>query len=217
MRTEGHDNVKYVVGFFIALTLLMVSMENLACASRVPTPKKQTEMYLSWYFQSLVVFRDHCGRYPTTSEGLSALYKKPVGLECPSWTESGAVYVSQGFDGWHLPLSYVSDGGNFRIDASHGYFVTDKTPGNESHNHFENPNPPSDWARPPLGIVDWSHLVFIVTGYVVGTASLIFRKRVPSHFPEKKWSFYDNLFLVIGVGSLVISTLAWFVLPPATM
>ncbi len=66
-------------------------------------------------------FRRHCGRYPTTDQGLDALVEKPTGgTECKRYSPGG--YIEEGkvpLDPWGNPYDYVSDGSNFNI-ISHG-------------------------------------------------------------------------------------------------
>ncbi len=67
-------------------------------------------------------FKNECGRYPTTEEGLKVLLWIPKDLKCPSfeeWTDARyKPYLLK--DGWEIPFRYSSDGRTYHIEASHG-------------------------------------------------------------------------------------------------
>ena len=43
------------------------------------------------YQQKLDLFKQDCGRFPTTNEGLTALVRKPAGLDCKKYQDKGYV------------------------------------------------------------------------------------------------------------------------------
>src|SRR5262249_13586074 len=126
----------------------------MAFAARIWTPEGETESVLNLFYEGLNQFRAACGRFPEEKvEGLAAIFSKPSHLNCEkysplpayqrpnswpkiSWKEKTGKLVPK--DGWGKRLQYSSDGKSFRIDASHGYFVTDHSP-TYGGLHVENP------------------------------------------------------------------------------
>ncbi len=115
-----------------------------------------TKMYLDAYFGALKSFKQSCGRYPKTGEGLVALATLPKNLKCAfkgsekPWNIS--IPVQYPTDGWNSDIKYVSNGNGFRLSASHGYYVTDKSPihfGLHWENQkIESDQPPNKKCRP---------------------------------------------------------------------
>lgn len=75
----------------------------------------------------LEMYRDACGSYPTTAQGLKALVEKPSGEPaCESWGPE-AYSKSIPKDPWSRELVYESDGNDFEI-ISYG---NDRRPGGD--------------------------------------------------------------------------------------
>jgi hypothetical protein len=88
-----------------------------------------TRVRLGGIAEDLETFRKKCGSYPTTEMGLSALRRKPQNLRCPTYPADG--FIDQWtwdarrhyqIDDWNEPITYVSDGKTYRIQASHGIY-----------------------------------------------------------------------------------------------
>ncbi len=101
-------------------------------------------------------FKKACGRYPLTKEGLKALKNLPQNLKCSSIGKYSDAFFFE--DGWFKPLNYTSNGKTFRVKASHGYYLTEKSPKQNYAHRWSNAKPiklceemPSDIADPRLG------------------------------------------------------------------
>ena len=111
-----------------------------------------TTQQLGLLYTHLRQFKDRCGRYPTTAEGLRVLATVPKHLRCEG--EPIDPLAGSMRDGYGAPLKYKSDGKTFRVDASHGYYVTNKSPSRQFDGklaakgapgaHWDNPDPPQE-------------------------------------------------------------------------
>lgn len=189
--------------------LLVVGLVSTAHGSRIPSPYVVTELSLDQAFDLLVRQHRICGRYPSTAEGLAALTKYKA-MKCNTDYEPENL-IHDGKDGWGESLRYSSDGDDFRIVASHGYFVTDKSPAHD-HHHWENPSGGSEThdPHPPLGLRSWTEFIEIVLPLVIGLVILAFRKFIVRTMPENIRSSIDFAALCIGI--LSIATFILFVL-----
>lgn len=123
-------------------------------------PGADTAGRLADLYNRLLVFQGACGRFPKTSEGLEALDTTPKNLECKP-PHKASNYSDWDLDGYGKRFIYKSDGTHYRVDASHGYFVTDTSPANNGKTipgnvnpkqgaaqfqapHWENPSPPKE-------------------------------------------------------------------------
>lgn len=90
-------------------------------------------------YSLLKEFKRSCGLYPTTDEGLDALKKMPLNLKCKDLPKVDPELKFE--DGWYQKFKYTSDGKKFRIEASHGYYLTDKTKKKNKKYRWENAKP----------------------------------------------------------------------------
>jgi hypothetical protein len=119
--------------------------------------KSDTEKKLDSYFVYLDQVKKICGQYPASLKAvLEPALAPEKELNCPKplWPQLESnlhnFHGLLGFlDGWGVPLAYSSDGNTYLLRASHGYFLTDRSPANSKGKHFENPNPPPDDRPPP--------------------------------------------------------------------
>lgn len=197
------------------LTFVLIGVKNAAQASRAPTPDRHTETILSLYFAEMKQLLETCGRYPTTAEGLAAVHERPALLECPTQSkDQWHNEVNHGLDGWNEPLQYTSDGKDYRITASHGYFVTNKSPArpNNHTSHWETPNGGSG-PLPPFGIDSWGlfffHLALLSTAVCSFFARIAFSKRIPE---ESRKTFNQNA-ITIGIICVLVSLFVFIVTP----
>jgi hypothetical protein len=117
--------------------------------------QQRTLWYFAEYHKDLEFFRSKVGRYPLTKEGLKALLEKrpELGdhrfylrndayyrgyLKKDGYYEVGHFFAPS--DGWEQPIRYTSDGKTYRIEASHGMVLTDKSP-------VPSPEPYSDFPN----------------------------------------------------------------------
>jgi hypothetical protein len=189
--------------------LIIVGLASTAYGSRRPSPYVVTELSLDWSFRLLVKQHRTCGRYPSTLEGLAALTRYKA-MKCDANYEPGDL-INDGRDGWGEPLHYSSNGDSFRIEASHGYFVTDKSPAH-GHRHWENPYGGSEThdPHPPLELKSWTEFIEIVLPLVIGLVILASRKSIVRTMPENIRSTFDFASLCIGI--LSIATFILFLL-----
>jgi hypothetical protein len=113
-----------------------------------------SELKLDRYYYSLQSFKKDCGRYPTTTEGLSALIHRPRELKCRDnhWRDNPEEICTkvpevdalscEPKDCYGLPVTYESDGKTFYLKGSHGYSLSEQTPARSNGWHWDNPNPP---------------------------------------------------------------------------
>jgi hypothetical protein len=122
-----------------------------AVAKRIAGPNTATQYMLNAFHQALSDFKKDCGRYPLTTEGLQALLVAPGNLPCkekshwdhnPRWLEKPMT------DPWKQDIQYTSDGSSYRIQASHGYSVTNESP-SQGGFHYEHIGPTPIDPRPP--------------------------------------------------------------------
>jgi len=76
-----------------------------------------TKIRASEYYCKLVAYRDACGRFPTTEQGLIALAKPPARPPlCPHYPDVPFVRKAEPpKDGWGEEFVYESNNGGFRI------------------------------------------------------------------------------------------------------
>jgi hypothetical protein len=118
--------------------------------------KTYTEEMLDSYFVYLAQVKKICGRYPLSLAAIREPTLAPKkDLNCPQIEMSELQRERHQFsgrlgaeDGWIQAFSYSSDGNTYLLRASHGYFLTDRSPANSKGKHFENPNPPPDDPPP---------------------------------------------------------------------
>jgi hypothetical protein len=186
-------------------------------AQRKPTPDQITETTLSIFYSRLESFQKLCGRFPTTKESLSALRERANGFNCPTgWNEE----TNLGGDeivGWKLPLQYSSDGTQYKLLASQGYFVTDKSPArsNASTQHWENPDKGA-WPLRLNGFPSWEYFFVVVTLLSIGTCSILFRLFLWIFPTKNSWKTNTAILkgsMAIGLMSLVAGALAYLLMP----
>jgi hypothetical protein len=118
--------VKWIIliplGSVVGFILLFLIQHNGRFGEPLPDYYDGTNRRIDTISFVLRDFKNGCGRYPTTEEGLKALLWLPKDLKCPSfeeWTDARyKPYLLK--DGWEIPLRYTSDGKNYLIEASHG-------------------------------------------------------------------------------------------------
>jgi hypothetical protein len=91
----------------------------------VLTPNDQTFINLNSLGSQLNEFRRNCGAFPSTEQGLRALWNPPPTLRCRDNTAEKRnkvrTFVEQvSKDGWGKQIQYFSDGETFRLEASNG-------------------------------------------------------------------------------------------------
>jgi hypothetical protein len=150
-----------LVGLLI-LAILLCFQTTPSRASCVLGPKSATIQDLNHLFGYLAFFEKVCGRYPLTKEGLKAIVSRPRTLNCPDYskltTQAPAVNLNPKYDrhtfkhlrdGWGQPFIYESNGASYRITASHGYSLSDKTEAKAGGLRWDNPEPPPDDPKCP--------------------------------------------------------------------
>lgn len=132
----------------LAFTCILgsVSISRIAVSSGVAGPIKVTLSDLALLRESLSIAKTLCNRYPTTEEGLTVFRTIPPEWKCleshPMTKELKFTRLFKtGLDGWGHKYRYTSDSKNFRIEASYGYFTTDKSPKRPEGGYWENRHP----------------------------------------------------------------------------
>jgi hypothetical protein len=144
-----------IVGFLIVFFIFSQSIPTHGTSIQAP-PKIVTERELDQYYSRLDRFNKFCGRYPLTREGLKALKNLPHKLKCNGYPDLSQ-YDFDSKDGWSQPIKYRSDGKTYRIDASHGYHLTENSP-LHGNNHWDNPTPlPEDPAPGESNLLNPPH------------------------------------------------------------
>lgn len=126
----------------------MVALSMIACSNgyckRIAGPHRTIKATLNDIYDALTDFKNDCGRFPTTTEGLQSLLVKPAGSNCKElshWKGNPRWLGNPADDPWRQVLQYESDGKTYKVQASNGYFLTDKSPKQVYSEHWENPNP----------------------------------------------------------------------------
>ena len=113
-----------VLGFagFIALIVYASSDCGLDADGTKCTAGEEniTKIRANEYYCKLVAYRDACGSFPTTEQGLIALAKPPTTPPlCPRYPDVPLVRLTEPpKDGWGEVFVYESDGSGFRILSS---------------------------------------------------------------------------------------------------
>jgi hypothetical protein len=176
-----------------------------------------TETTLSLFFARLQSFQKLCGRFPTTSEGLKALRERNIGFNClTSWNEKTDLGGDE-TDGWKIPLQYLSDGTHYKLIASQGYFVTDKSPArfNAPTQHWENSNRGA-WSPQAYGFPSWEYLFIVVALVAIGICSILLRlisRITPFKGPWTKHIVILKGSLGVGITSLALGVLVYCLMP----
>jgi hypothetical protein len=126
---------------------------EIALADVAASPPYSTDRLLDQTHGRLEFFKKHCGRYPFASEGLKVFYAKKTDLpkSCRNYPDFGGDTLYD-LDGWGQKLRYTSDGRTYRIEASHGYSLTENSAMHEKKQHWDNPNPPIGAENPTEGM-----------------------------------------------------------------
>jgi hypothetical protein len=158
-------------------------------ASRVPTEDELTEASLDICFHLLDRFKTACGRYLTTAEGLDALRSPSSSLHCQSTIldlGSGLDLVEHN----RTPIKYSSDGRTFRIESSHGYFVTEGSlEHGPHHHHWENSD--GGVKYPPFGFHSWRSFYFEVFWILVFFLLLFARRKLIPNIRPPFFSIFE--------------------------
>jgi hypothetical protein len=109
-----------------------------ALAASLPGPSSATQETLNKWHYFLEIYKSEKGRFPKTLEEVKGFRTKMPKEDCifgKQFCQSAMSYE----DGWKTPLKFESDGKKFRVSASHGFFLTDKsaTKG-ERHLYWDN-------------------------------------------------------------------------------
>lgn len=123
------------------------------------TPVKMiTENRLEAFFAFLQDYKAFCGHYPLNVDEYERLFRATKMRDlapCPKFSEVMKRYnkrkgegVMRLQDGWREPMTYSSDGKTFRLEASHGYSITEQTTAKKNGLHWDNPTPPPDDPPP---------------------------------------------------------------------
>lgn len=206
--------IKAIFLFFIVSFLGDTSQ---CYAQRNPAPDQITETALSLFYTRLGSFQKLCGRFPTTKESLSALRERANGFNCPTgWNEKTDLGGDE-TDGWKVPLQYSSDGTQYKIVASHGYFLTDKSlaRSNSSSQHWENPNAGA-WSSRPNGFPSWEYFFVVATLLSIGTCSILLRVLLWTIPMKSSWKTNTAILkgsMAIGILALAAGTLVYLLMP----
>lgn len=200
--------------FFLAWSLSGISP---CYAQRKPSPGQITETTLSLFYSRLGSFQKLCGRFPTTTEGLPVLRERGIGFNCPTgWNEKTDLGGDE-TDGWKVPLQYSSDGAQYKIAASQGYFVTDKSPArsNASTQHWENLTGRT-WSSRPYGFPSWEYFFADAVLLAIGVCLILLR--LVLWIVPMKTSWAANAAIAkgsmrIGITSLVVGVLVYLLMP----
>jgi len=125
MISRIKSNIKGIL-FFLTVSVLIQSIVMIGSDVYADRMSGPTEADLGHFYVVLKIFKESCGRYPLTKEGLKAIKTPPRKLKCKQYPKQvGDIQV---MDDYGEPLKYISDGKTYRLEASHGYFLTEKSP-----------------------------------------------------------------------------------------
>ena len=77
---------------------------------------KQTKIQFKEIMKQLELYKNDCGSFPTTEQGLQALITDPGKDVCPNWGPESYL-KTEPKDAWKKPLIYESDGNEFVLKS----------------------------------------------------------------------------------------------------
>jgi len=194
---------------FLFLIAVFYLISPQAFASRTPSPARLTEIDLNIFHSCLERIQKECNRIPNTAEGLSAVLHRPSGFECPNKSRKNweCPAWSQDKDGWGAPLKFESTGGDYRITASHGYFLTSRS-SNHNDQWWENPN--GGERLPPLNFYSWKDFTYyLLSGFGIISFHLM-RHRIGDALGERFKKIRDDILPLVTYGLLALFLLFTF-------
>jgi hypothetical protein len=128
-----------IMNSLLAILLIILSASNAVAACENATAG---EIHLfSQIRKELNDFKNECGRYPTTAEGLIALTETPTTVKCeyrtPVYWPGRIRDKVNDLDAWHRTIHYISDGKIYRIDGANGFFLKNNTSKNAQGEYWE--------------------------------------------------------------------------------
>jgi general secretion pathway protein G len=128
LGSQGFSLVEIMIVLVIIGTILgMVATRVFGTADKAKY--KQAKISMQQTIDQLEMYQQDCNTYPTSSQGLAALIKAPVGEPaCESWGPSPYA-KDMPKDVYGTPYSYESDGTTFEL-ISYG---KDKKPGGTAY------------------------------------------------------------------------------------
>ena len=174
--------------------LLAVAVMNASARDPHPARMIVARTAFSSFQVALDFFRNDCGRYPTTQEGLAALVKRPENIPPDRWHQysSGIDKDSWGRDYvYHCPGAHNTNGYDLYSLGPDGITKTDGADPDDINNwdrsspHFIKPDPPSHAAAVTLTLefgvflllafaVWWGRHTSLSTGNWHGVAALLY-------------------------------------------
>lgn len=165
---------------------------------------------LEEYYQALAQIQQICGRYPTTTEGLSAITERPPMMTCPNGSRE--IWKHPELPGDRRTnigtLEYASDGETYRVSGRRsGFFVTNSSPKRAANGDH--------WGDPSilvallglLGFPDFQNVVSLVL-LIAGLGLIFMRKRAAKKLQKQSIaSAAEMAMLWSGIVSLVMAIL----------
>jgi len=111
-NSRGMTLIEIIIVVALLATLLAILVTNIT--SRAEGAKEDaSRIAMSKVAQALTLYRVHNNKYPTTDQGLKALFQDPGG-ESKRWHGPYAE-ASEIKDGWDNEMGYESDGNTYKI------------------------------------------------------------------------------------------------------
>lgn len=180
--------------FFLALLI-----RSTAFGARGPSLGKITEIDLNRLHWCLEQVSKNCGRYPDSNEGLKAILHAPIEMKCTNSAlpkEWECVLLNKGSDGWRTSFKYESDGKSYRIEASHGYSMSNLSPKHgEREDWWENPAGGDSPA--PLNFETWAGFVEYLLAAAAVICAFAVRARIAFYFRAKGQFLAERLLAVL--------------------
>lgn len=114
IKSQGFSLIEIMIVLVILGTILTLVAQRVFGAKEKAN-QKNVKMTMQMLVEQLEMYQGDCNSYPTTSQGLVALEKQPVGEPaCESWGPQPYIKAVPK-DPWNRAFIYESDGSSFEI------------------------------------------------------------------------------------------------------
>ncbi len=113
-KTKGMTLIEIIIVVGLLATLMTILISNFASQSD-QAKVDQARIAMGNIGQSLMLYRAHNNKYPTTAEGLNALVEAPASGDAGKRWRGPYIEKEKLNDPWGNPFDYKSDGRKFQI------------------------------------------------------------------------------------------------------
>jgi hypothetical protein len=119
--------------FAVTLVFQMYTSTPSVSASSLPGPSLETQETLDRCRKFFELYKSEKGRFPKTQSEVKGFQTKVPKRDC--WLQKELCQSAMSYiDGWKGPLKFEFKGKKFRIIASHGFYLTEKSTARDKEN-----------------------------------------------------------------------------------